>query len=388
MPEQIRLAGMAWNHSRAYPPLVAAAQRFEEETPGITIRWDRRSLDDFGHAPLSQLGADYDLLVIDHPMLGDATRGDLLLPLDGVLPASVLDDLEANSVGPTFGSYVYDGRVWALPLDAASPVASYRPDLLDRAGLCVPRSWDEVLHLAREGLAMMPGFPADVYLNFLGLYHSLGGMFHEGPDGALDRLSGADCLLRLRELAALMPAHIYELNPILVYELLARTDECAYCPFAYSYSNYARSGFAAHLVLFTDLADLRSGTRMRSVLGGTGLAISSRCRHREAALRFAAYVAGETCQRSIYVQAGGQPAHRQAWLDATANNLTHNFFSQTLTAMNRALVRPRHPGYIGFQQRAGQPIVEFLRSGRNPETVIDELNRLYRYFRAGAALKA
>ncbi|MBN9658403.1 MAG: extracellular solute-binding protein [Acidobacteria bacterium] len=377
MSEQLRLTGMTWNHSRAYPPLVAAAQRFEEENPGVAIDWERRSLDDFGHAPLAPMARAYDLLVIDHPMLGDASGQGILLPLDDLLPQPLLADLETNSVGPSFGSYRYDGRLWALPLDAAAPVASYRPDLLDRAGLCVPRNWDEVLSVAQEGLAVMPAFPADLYLNFLGLYHSLGGMPQAGPEAVLDRGTGVESLLRLHALAALMPERIYALNPILVYESLARTDEFAYCPFAYSYSNYARPGFAAHPVLFTDLADIRPRTPMNSALGGTGLALSAQCRHREAALRFAAYVTGETCQRTLYVQTGGQPAHRQAWLDGAANALTHNFFSQTLTAMKRSFVRPRHPGYVAFQQRAGHPIVEFLRAGGNPEAAVDELNRLY-----------
>lgn len=377
MSEPLRLTGMTWNHSRAYPPLVAAAQRFEEENPGVTIHWERRSLDDFGHAPLAPLARAYDLLVIDHPMLGDAFGQGILLPLDDLLPQPLLTGLETNSVGPSFGSYRYEGRLWALPLDAAAPVASYRPDLLDRAGLPVPRNWEEVLNLAREGLAVMPAFPADLYLNFLGLYHSLGGMPQTGPGTTLDRAAGTESLLRLRALAALMPGRIYALNPICIYEMLARNDEFAYCPFAFSYSNYARSGFAAHPVHFADLAGIRSGTRMCSVIGGTGLALSAQCRQREVALRFATYVTGETCQRTLYVQAGGQPAHRQAWLDGAANALTHDFFSQTLAAMQRSFVRPRHPGYVAFQQRAGHPIVEFLRAGGNPEAAVDEINRLY-----------
>lgn len=46
----ICLRGITWNHSRAFSPLVAASQRFEELNPGIHIVWEKQRLDDFGHA--------------------------------------------------------------------------------------------------------------------------------------------------------------------------------------------------------------------------------------------------------------------------------------------------------------------------------------------------
>jgi multiple sugar transport system substrate-binding protein len=70
--KQALLRGITWNHSRALPPLVATAQRFEEQHPGVRIQWEKRSLHEFGHADLATLAHTFDLLVIDHPMVGDA----------------------------------------------------------------------------------------------------------------------------------------------------------------------------------------------------------------------------------------------------------------------------------------------------------------------------
>ena len=70
MSTPITLRGITWNHSRALPLLVAAAQRFEELHPGISIQWEKRSLHEFGHQGLAPLCRENDLLVIDHPMLG------------------------------------------------------------------------------------------------------------------------------------------------------------------------------------------------------------------------------------------------------------------------------------------------------------------------------
>jgi multiple sugar transport system substrate-binding protein len=62
----LSLRGITWNHSRALPPLVAAAQRFEELHPHIRIVWEKRCLDKFGHSGLAELTRTYDLLIIDH----------------------------------------------------------------------------------------------------------------------------------------------------------------------------------------------------------------------------------------------------------------------------------------------------------------------------------
>ena len=64
------IKGITWNHSRAFPPLVAVSQRYEELHPGVRIHWDKRTLDEFGHKPIDQLIHDFDLIVIDHPWAG------------------------------------------------------------------------------------------------------------------------------------------------------------------------------------------------------------------------------------------------------------------------------------------------------------------------------
>ncbi|MGH8024221.1 MAG: carbohydrate ABC transporter substrate-binding protein, partial [Limisphaerales bacterium] len=59
------LSGIAWDHSRAFPPLVATAQRFEELHPPTRIRWEKRTLDEFGHMSIDELAPKFDLIVID-----------------------------------------------------------------------------------------------------------------------------------------------------------------------------------------------------------------------------------------------------------------------------------------------------------------------------------
>jgi len=357
--------------------LVAAGQRFEELHPGISIHWEKRSLHEFGHAGLAPLCREYDLLVIDHPMLGAAIKAGLFRDLRPLLPPEWVESLRANSVGLSFPSYELEGQLLAVPIDAATPTASYRPDLFDQRGADLPRTWAEVLDLTRLGQVVMPGFHADVFLNFLALCASRGSALPASPEHLIERESALRALEEMRELACLMPAAIYDWNPIAIYEILAARDDFSYCPFAYCYSNYARPGYAAHVVRFANTVKLPEGQPLRTVLGGTGLAISAECRNVNAALDYLQYVAGEECQRTLYGLSGGQPAHRQAWLDETLNRVSNGFFRDTLPCLDAAVMRPRYDGYIGLQGNAGHSIVSFLKGGGFAQSVLAAIDTLY-----------
>jgi multiple sugar transport system substrate-binding protein len=173
MSQPVLLTGIAWNHSRALPPLVATAQRYEELHPGLRIRWEKRTLDEFGHAPIDQLALKFDLIVIDHPWAGFAFEKNLILDLKPLLSTGVVNEFAQNSVGAAFDSYCYAGRLLALPIDAATPAPSWRPDLLERAGVQVPQTWTEAISLARRKLAVIPAFNADLFLHFLMLVKAL-----------------------------------------------------------------------------------------------------------------------------------------------------------------------------------------------------------------------
>lgn len=375
---QIQLRGITWNHSRALPPLVATAQRFEELNPGVRIQWEKRSLHEFGHADIATLARNFDLLVIDHPMTGDAEATGVLTDLLPLLPAKEIDDLREDSLGPSFLSYLYHGKLYALPIDAAAPAASFRPDLFKQHGLAEPKIWDDVVGLARSGWVRMPAFSADLFLNFMGLCVSRGGAVAASPEQLIDHETGAQCLEQLAELAALMPDEIYQMNPIAVYERMSGGDSFAYCPFAYTYSNYSRNGFGAKQVRFSNPVALGEGLPMRTVLGGTGIAISAKCKESALALDYSLFVAGQSCQSTLYGICGGQPARHSAWHDPLLNRITDDFFSRTATSIETAYVRPRYKGYVGLQERAGEIIAQHCRQHGQTRKALEEIDALYR----------
>jgi len=379
MNPTLHLTGIAWDHSRALPPLVATAQRYEETHPGVRIHWQKRTLDEFGHAPIDQLAQKFDLIVIDHPWAGFCFEKKLVLDLARIVPAAALAELNRQSIGPTLASYTWQGQLLALPIDAATPAPSWRPDLLERAGVAPPQTWAEAVALARRRLAVLPGFNADLFLHFMMLVKALGAEPCAGPETIAPREIMHRAAEMLRELTEPMPREIFGWNPILVAERMTTADDFAWNAFAYTYNNYARAHFAPRPLRFGNLLSLAAGgPRLRSVLGGTGIAISANCGAVAAALDYALFVASARTQQGVYVHAGGQPSHGAAWDDPLANELCGGFFRDTRVTQSEAMVRPRYSGYVPLQTDGGTALQGYLRDGHSLAAVLDRLDGLYR----------
>lgn len=389
MSQPTRLRGMTWGHTRGYLPVVATAQRFQEMHPDIEIVWEKRSLKAFEEFPVEKLAADYDLMVIDHPFVGYAAAHGPLLPLDEHLPADFLADQAANSVGASHPSYTYGGHHWALAIDAATPVAFWRADLLARFGFAAPRTWDELIALARAGHVEIPAAPINCLMNFYTFCVAVG----ETPFATRERVASLDtgrvALARLRELISLCDPGCWTRNPIASHDLVASADNTriAYCPLAYGYSNYARAGYAAHRLVFGAPPSL-NGAALHTTLGGTGLAVSALRPNRAAALAYAEFTASTEVQRTLYAAAGGQPGHRAAWLDASNNASSGDYFTRTLPVLDNAFLRPRHNGYMEFQERGGPIVHAALRGTLSDVEALARLDALYLHSLASAPLFA
>jgi len=376
----IELKGITWNHTRGYLPMVATAQRFSELHPEVSISWQKRSLQEFADAPLPDLAARFDLMVIDHPSIGEAAAHGLLMALDEALPKEFLADQAANSVGQSHVSYNYEGHQYALAIDAATPVAGWREDLMAEAGAALPETWDDLLTLSRRGLVTVPAIPIDSLMNIFMLANAFGARPFTTDGEVVVKAEGIKALKMLRELVRLSAEGSVVRNPIKTWQMLADSDSVAYCPFAYGYSNYSRKGYGANTVKTGGLVSFE-GKALRSTLGGAGLAVSRSCKHRQEALAYAEFVAEPVTQRTLYTESGGQPGHRGAWVDAALNAITGDFFAATLPTLDDAWVRPRFPGFIGFQDEASNLVHEYLLKGGDEAMVLGHMNEALEHAR-------
>lgn len=360
----VTLRGITWDHPRGHDSIAAASDAYHALLPGVAITWEARSLQAFADQGLESLTGSYDLLVIDHPHIAHAARGGLLAALPDGDPASF--------VGPSYLSYGWAGRQYGMAIDAAAQVAAYRPDLLPSP----PRTWGEVLELARDAVVLWPCKPIDAFASAFtltsGLQDADGGRSRFGEPDAF--AEAWDTLVRLRDL---VPSSCLQQNPIQVADMLATGDRWAYAPLLYGYSNYAREGFRDHVVRWRDIPEI-DGEPRGSMLGGAGLAVSARTAHREEAIAFAAWVASGEVQRGVYAHGGGQPGHVDAWADGTLDRLTHGFFADTRRTLEQASLRPQHPGYMTVQDAACARVHRGLTDCEKAADVLTDLDAMFR----------
>ncbi|KIO75291.1 ABC transporter substrate-binding protein [Pedobacter lusitanus] len=375
---RIILNGITWEHSRGYTPLVASSQRFSELHPEVEIRWQKRSLQEFADFPLEQLASHYDLLIIDHPWVGRAAVTQSVLPLDEYLSVSYLEDQLKNSVGQSHLSYHYDDHQWALAIDAATPVASYRNDLLQKNNIGIPETWKELIAMAEKKRVAVPGVSIDLLMNFYMFCLAHGNVPFQNQEQVIDHYTGQLALETMRELWSLTDKKMFEYNPIDVAELMTTTDNYYYCPFAYGYSNYSRKYYAENMLSYSDLIEFNHYGKLKSTIGGTGIAVSSSSASIDWAVHFTEWIVSPNIQSGIYAGNGGQPGHRAAWLNQEVNSYSHNYFADTLPALERGYMRPRYNGYLEFQDKAGDYIREYLKKGGTAQIVLNSIDHLYK----------
>lgn len=372
------LRGMTWDHARGYDPMVATSATYSAAHPGVTIIWEKRSLQAFADRPISEMAETYDLMVIDHPHVGEVAKEGNLLPLDGLRDAEMAA-LAAGSVGLSHPSYNFAGHQWSLAIDTATPVACLRPDLLGQA----PKLWAEVLDLARAGRVGFALIPINALMTFFGMARNLGYDVAEDPEHLIAPERAAHVLGLLREIVGLIDPRCLTLDPIGIYEWMGRSaDAPAYSPFGYGYTNYSRKGFCPWPLAFHDAPGIAEPTPRGTVLGGTGIAVSAFTKHPEIAVDYAFWIASADCQKGLFTTSGGQPGHAAAWEDDTCNALTGNFFRNTRETLNTAWLRPRYDGYMGLQDRAGDILHACLRGEATEAATLSALDAAYRESRA------
>ncbi|MFD2468639.1 extracellular solute-binding protein [Amycolatopsis silviterrae] len=351
-----RLRGLTWDHSRAIDPIVRTSADYEART-GTSVEWTARTLEQFEDVPLDELADEFDILAIDHPHVGDAARAGVLVPF----PPEVLESRAAAYVGPSLRSYVWEGRLLALPVDAACMVSAAR------TGTDLPRTWpDVVAHLTvlGPGRTLLAANPTHLWGTLLSMCEAV----HSGhspwwTDGGLDADTAVEALALLREVLALLPERSFDANPIQVLDELAGAGPAQYTPLVFGYCTYALDG----RVTFSDAP---VATATGSLTGGVGLAVSARSTHPHEAADFVVFATSPEIQAGPYLAAGGQPAAARAWRDPHAGG----FFRGTLATMQQSFVRRRVPS---FQRVAASALHDLVRGGADNARIVLRLNDLW-----------
>jgi multiple sugar transport system substrate-binding protein len=366
--------GLTWDHPRGYRALEAAATR---DAPAI-LQWSRQPLEDFESHPIADLAARYDLLVLDHPHLGEAIAENCLQPVEDWFPKNDLLRIAAETVGPAYESYAWDGCHYALPLDVATQVMARDPLRLPQR----PDNWDDVEAAAQILPVALSLAGPHAILTFLSLCVSLGEP--PGDEAFVSIAVAREAMGRLRRLARLAPAGSEALNPIGLLEAMATTDAIALVPLVYGYVPYAIPAEGRRRIAFSEAPRMAPGGRRGSVLGGTGLGLTRRGRPTEALVRHLGWLMSREAQSTFIPEHSGQPSNRAAWTDDAVNRAAGDFYRATLETAEGAYLRPRFDGWIAFQTEASARIRDAILQPQADEPFFASLRALWHASRAKA----
>ncbi len=215
------LKGMTWSHPRGYDPMVATAQRMWRRRPAspssgtsARCRISSPSRSRNWRAPTTSSSSTIRMSARSPPK-------SCLAPLDVAGPRGRARGARRGlASASSYPSYTWHGRQWAFPIDAATQVQAYRPDLVDAAGT----TGASVLDLARQGsvrAAAAAAAFADVLLH--ARRQSRPALRHRARATLIDAATGADAFEMLRRTGRRIvePAN-FAMDPIAASEAMAR----------------------------------------------------------------------------------------------------------------------------------------------------------------------
>ena len=370
----IQLKGMTWDHSRGFDPMVATSKKFHEMHDNkVSIKWDKRPLQAFADRPIEEMANDYDLIVIDYPHVGEVARKGLLQNLNLPDYESQIKKLKKQSVGKSHDSYFIENKQWALAIDAASQTACYREDLIGS----YPSNWNALIGLAKNKRVLWPLKPVHAISSFYSIYNNITSTLIPEQKDFIDKDYGIKTLSMMKEVSNELIKDCLTMDPIQTAELMAETNDFYYCPYIYGFSNYSRKNYRKNILKYINVMNLSGKGPSGTHLGGTGIAVSNVSKNKDLAIEYAFWIASAECQKSLFYESGGQPGNSEAWENEKINLETNDFFKSTRKTLDLAWVRPRHNGYMEFQDKSGDLINEYLQSEIKAENVCEKLCHMY-----------
>jgi multiple sugar transport system substrate-binding protein len=191
----------------------------------------------------------------------------------------------------------------------------------------------------------------------------------------VERAAGRAALDIMGRLLALCPPEALDWSSIALHDAMVAREDLVFCPAVYFYATYAEADMPRRLSFF-DLPGVEGNEPKGSTIGGTGIGLSSECREPAAARAYIAFLMRPETQKA-FAGHHGQPARREAWEDPEIDRRFAGAFAATRRTMESAWIRPRYPGYLGFQARGGELVESHLRGAMTADRLLDSLARLH-----------
>jgi multiple sugar transport system substrate-binding protein len=330
-------------------------------------------------ANLQAKSNEYDVIDMDVIWTAEFASNGWIIPLpDSQFP---LDQF----LKPAVDTAMYQGRLYAVPDYSNADLLYYRKDILAKAGVQAPRTWDQLQHLAetvapKYGLYGYAGTFAPyegLTVNFAGAVQSAGGSILS-PEGTKVTVDSPQALHALEFLVnGFGRGWIPKVS--LTYE--EESSQAAFEAGKFLFLDNWPDVYAALSVPGPQnkvygkvgIAPLPGPNGAgSSSLGGANLAISAFSQHQQTALNFIKYMTDEANERQMLKQGSFPPVWTQLYTDKSLWR-SYPYLPVLEQAINSARPRPAITNYDQASLAISSAVYEALTRQKPPQQALADM---------------
>lgn len=336
-------------------------RRFEESHPGTRLErqvgpHSSTAFHDLVTQKLRNHDPAIDVFFMDVVWVAEMAAAGWARPLDERFPASE----RARFLEGAIRANTWNGRVWGVPAFVDAGMLYYRKDLLEKHGVAVPDTWEELEAAARaivaaEGDRDLVGYTAQLK-QYEGLVCNLLELIAARGGHLIDAGATRSTLLEPPALAAVRFARdrivggiapraalTWEEPESLAVFLQGHAVFHRNWPYAWEVSNDSERSRVTGKVGLAPLPRFEGGERA-AALGGWQYGISAFSQHPDEAWAFVEYMTSAETQRFLAVEASLAPTRTALYDDETVLARNPRFADQA-ASFRAAVPRPVTPAY-------------------------------------------
>lgn len=368
--------------------------RFEEENPDIrvideTLPASTDEQHQFYVINLEGESRDFDLLSMDVIWVPELSRAGWVRDLTALYPR----EEQLKFFPATVEANTYRGRLYGVPWYIDAGVLYYRKDLLDRYGFSPPKTWAELVRIARtilrgEGDPGLRGFIwqgkqyEGLVCNALEYVWGNGGEVLDRENRVvIDRPPVEEALAFMRDLIAR-----YQITPDFVTTAIEEPTRHLFGNghaiflrnWPYAWNIFQREGSKVKgKVGMAPLPGFKEG-QGAATLGGWQLGINRFSEHPEEAGRLIRFLTSEEAQRSLALQVGYKPTRMALYRDPALRE-AQPFVDALYPIFLKARPRPVTPYYMMISQVLQAEFSAVLAGVKEPKEALRSAGRKIEY---------
>lgn len=366
---------------RAFEALL---REFERRHPGLLVREEvlPASTDQqhqFYAVNLEGRSVSFDLLAVDVIWVQEFARAGWIADVDHLLPPVARGDSFPEAVRAA----THGGRLHAIPWYMDAGLLYYRRDLLERYGFAPPRTWPDLVRIARTILdgerdPALKGFvwQGKQYEGLVCVAHEF--VWGRGADLLNDETQGAEqsvaFMRRLVAEEAVSPPSVATADEEAARHLFGAGRAIFMRNWSYAWTLLQQEGSPVKGRVGLSPLPSFPGYESVSVLGGWLLAVPRRASHAREAEALIEFLTSPEIQRRMALDLGYKPARRNLYQDAALLE-SQPWLRDLFPVLLAARPRPVTPYYLMLSQALQPELSAALVGTKSPQAALASARR-------------